>query len=388
MTATSPSPDERRPYERNELKCLKKDQLADLVLAEFERWPPNEDGSEVTRSQITRHTKKQDLLEQLLKRENGFTKTIRQPNAPTQTVHAASPAAPTSPALAPSSEPPSPNTSQPTHSSASILAFIRDLRPGFEGAKGQVTEILVPCLMGAERLPVYIMAADVMRAIQGTSAAIRGKKLVTVSQQHPEHPDYQITFATPFDPENLDDNVYSPAMIRYPPLGKLFLLINESCEDTELQSMSSDEGKISEDKSHTEKVKKNTRAEVVEKLRADLKERDGYEEYKERCRHKLSNPQVVENWSFICRFYDESRETRATSLKGRRPKAITQQEVSDALGCSLSTLKNALTGYRVVKKHGREGKSPIQQVIDELERKDGPQQGATYLLTFLEKYDK
>ncbi|KAL0564881.1 hypothetical protein V5O48_017154 [Marasmius crinis-equi] len=168
------------------------------------------------------------------------------------------------------------------------------------------------------------------------------------------------------------------------------LTLLQSCEDAGLQLPSSDQAKVPEEANHTEKqgnAKKDVRVHVVEKLRATLKGRDGYEEYKERSRHKLSNPQVVENWGFICRFYDECKETRATSSQGHRPKAVTQQEVSDALGCSLSTLKNALAGYRVVKKHGRDRNNPIQQVIDDLERKDGPEQGATYLKMFLEKYE-
>ncbi|KAL0572959.1 hypothetical protein V5O48_009014 [Marasmius crinis-equi] len=325
MTVTGRNANER-PYESDELKHLKKEQLADLVVAQIERWPPNEDGSSVTESQITRATRKHVLLKQLLKPENGFKTTIRPPNPPTETSvpstetspQCPSPPAPTNSTPAPDPESASPNTSPPVNSCV-ISAFVQDLRPGFAGGKGEVADIMVPTWMNVNTQYMFVTAADVM-----------------------------------------------------------------------LQLPSSDEAKIAEEVNHTEKqgnVKKNVRAHVVEKLQAALKERDGYEEYKERSRHKLSNPQVMENWGFICQFYNECKETRATSTQGHRPKAVTQQEVSDVLGCSLSTLKNALAGYRVVKKHGRDRNNPIQQIIDELERKDGPEQGATYLKTFLEKYE-
>ncbi|KAL0567319.1 hypothetical protein V5O48_014675 [Marasmius crinis-equi] len=134
MTATGRSANER-PYESDELKHLKKEQLADLVVAQIERWPPNEDGSSVTKSQITRATRKHVLLEQLLKPENGFTTTIRPPNPPTEmsvpstetSPQCPSPAAPSNSAPALDSEAASPNTSPPVNS-VSFLVLAHGIR--------------------------------------------------------------------------------------------------------------------------------------------------------------------------------------------------------------------------------------------------------------------
>ncbi|KAL0575418.1 hypothetical protein V5O48_006558 [Marasmius crinis-equi] len=365
IMAMGPSPSEPRPYVLDELKGLRKDRFVQLVLAQIEHWPPNANGRSVTKGQIGRKTRMEVLIAELLRKENGFTTTKRRPNPPTTSVHAPPSASPTNsassmgPPSAPTPESPLSNTSQSTiQLNTSLFVFIRDLHPGLEERKGIMAEVLVPCLMDQTGQPAYIVPADAMKAIQETSTAIHGQ------------------------------------MLRYPPQGNLFLIINKRCEDAELQSTTSVQSNIS-DEDHPEKQRKgkgktkgNVRSEVVQKLRDRLEETEGYETYKERIRHRLLNPQVVEQWRSMCRFYDEHSSMQATrtgSSKGLR--AITQAELAEALACSVSSLKNALSGYRMAERYGRYGQKLDQRVIDELERTHGPKQGSIDLKDFLDKYE-
>ncbi|KAL0571407.1 hypothetical protein V5O48_010558 [Marasmius crinis-equi] len=354
-----------RPYEPEELEGLKKDALVELVLAQKECWPHNENGRNVTAMQIRRDTLVSDLRNELLNKTNGFTTT--QPlrvSVPGTQPQVASCGGTTG---APSSSPIPGNGLLITGGDIAFLSvFVQDTRASAE-TKGEVATFSVPCLMNIgctevrKRVPVRISALDVI-------------------QQHAMYSGYQVTFASSFDPENPEGTAYSPPLLQFPPNGHLFLAASG-------QQTSSAQGQDDSEEKNTasqHKAKEGMRQLVVDWLKERLHEKSSYIQFRKNCRCVLQNPEIVEQWAFISKFSQEYRGRRP--IPGKRRLCVTQIELARALGYPRSTLKAALAAYEIVKDCGVGGKKESQAVINELERTDNPQDGAQALIKFLQSF--
>ncbi|KAK1222613.1 hypothetical protein PQX77_014534 [Marasmius sp. AFHP31] len=351
---------EPRPYETGDLEGLPKQKLVQLVLAQLECWPLNEDGKKLTATQIKRDTPVAILRRELLDQSRGF-RTLEPRNtttvSTTQPLHLPPPLEPaqsaTSGGEATHKLPRAPSLT-PGHP-VLLCVFVRDLRPQFRNDKGQAGMIVVTCALNPlDRKPFLVSGADVLREIQKTNAAIQGTETVTVSQQFPDNDNYQVTFARDFNPETPDYKTLASTLLRLPGDSNLFLEVN-ALNATDQQSTPELED---EAKAETKGGSRTAKKDVVAWLQQQLMQRPGYEHFKKNFNRARTNPEI----------------------KRRR---ITQTELANALGYGLTTLKTAVAGYQIVKEHGRLGNQPIESIIEESERTDSPQKGATALYKFL-----
>ncbi|KAL0574719.1 hypothetical protein V5O48_007250 [Marasmius crinis-equi] len=388
MATAAPNTPQARPYDPEDLEGLKKDALVELVLAQKECWPLNESGRNVTATQIRRDTPVADLRNALLSRDYGFT-TTQPPRTTTATTQPS--ATPNVIAtLAPSPSQPALSSSLVTGGDGVFLSvFVQDLRVSAE-SKGEVATFSVPCSMEigntevGTRVPLHISALDVMRELQKSNAAIKGKETVTISQQHAMYTGYQVTFAASFDPQSPEAAVYSPQLLQYPPKGHLFLAITSKASVQQNSSAQGQDVPKGHDIASKREASEGTRKQIVEWLQERLGEMDTYVRFKRNRRRVLQNPEIVEQWAFMYKFSEEYRGKRA--VLAQRRLRITQRELAKALGYSRSTLKAALAAYEIVKDCGVGGKRESEAVVNEIERTEDPQNGAQELIKFLQPF--
>ncbi|KAJ8077096.1 hypothetical protein PM082_001524 [Marasmius tenuissimus] len=328
--AASPSPNlavslPPRPYEQADLHGLNKTQIASLVLRQIDFWPASQ-GKRVTSTTIKRDTNKDALIAGLLDKDNGFTtcEPRQSPYSPSTPQSNLTLNAPNSPATEPVPPPVAPESGI-----TALTVFVRDSR-SVGKSRGQVANIRVPCVLGTSLpvLPLFVSAKDVMRELQKTNAAIRGCKTVTVSQQHSQFAEYEVTFATAFDPADVEKTVYSPEMLDFPPRGHLFLDVDDRpevgagrvslvalalifCQDSDepdpVKPSSSIQGP--REPSNTNRTVAKARTEVVDWLQRELHNRPGYEEFKVTRHHALQNPEIVNRWRFMAEFANEYKRS-------------------------------------------------------------------------------
>ncbi|KAJ8077877.1 hypothetical protein PM082_002318 [Marasmius tenuissimus] len=374
-----------RPYESGDLEGLPKSELVPLVLAQIECWPPNQNGKKVTATQIKRDTTVADLRRELLKNENGF-KTTRPRKSTTSAMQPPPPAPDTQSISGTGSE--TISIQEPTGGGAGsftkgqpvlLYVFVRDLRPQYQDTKGQAAMIIVDCATNPiNNKPFLASGADVLREVQKTNAAIQGTEAVTISQQFPEHEQYQVTFAKAFNPEAPDYAALASTLLRLPTDSNLFLEVN-------VDSPKDDTGPAGPQSVKPEmKGGRPVQKGVVEWLQQQLEGRSGYGDFKANVHRFRTNPEIVEHWRFMYEFVKEY-ECKRPVVSEKRCR-VTQYELAMALGYCRTTLKIALSGFQVVKDHGRSGERPIEGVITEVERTDDPQKGATALYNFLRAF--
>ncbi|KAJ8091088.1 hypothetical protein PM082_024705 [Marasmius tenuissimus] len=304
------------------------------------------------------------LIARLLDKTLGFTTCEpRKPLHPSP-IQLSAPPSFLNNAISPAKEPIAPPASETTHPTAPVTVFVNDLRTTAAGkGRGQVTSINVPCVFSTSLLatPSHILAKDVMRELQKTNAAIRGNKTVTVSQQHSQYARYEVTFATAFNPNGVEETVYSPEILEYPLRGHLFLDVDHHSEEPEgsdCQALPSTQGPDdSGSTTHHSVTRVRTRTH----------------------HHALQNPEIVKRWRFMSEFANDYKKRRPkSSVKERFP---TQEEIARALRyLSSTTLKNAVSAYRLIEDYKGRG---VQRVIDAIEKIEDPPGGSIVLMKFL-----
>ncbi|KAK1234557.1 hypothetical protein PQX77_002241 [Marasmius sp. AFHP31] len=387
-----------RPYETADLRGLNKVKLANLVLRQGHLWPVPP-GKKFTETYIKRDVNKDALIAGLLDKTLGFTTCEPRQSPRPNAIHSSAPHATLNNSIPPATEPVAPPTRETT---TSLTVFVNDLRTTTASGKGrgQVANVMVPCVLSTSlpAIPIQILAKDVMRELQNTNAAIRGNRTVTVSQQHSQYAEYEVTFATAFNPNDVEGTVYSPETLEFPPRGHLFLDVDSRSEEPEgsdRQALPS--AQVPEETSSTtHRSVPRVRTEVIEWLQRELGERAGYEDFKNAHHHALQNPDIVKRWQFMSDFANEYKKKRPKSSvvsihqsrtlrrwltllqKERFP---TQEELARALGYSSSTtLKNALSAYRLIEDYREKG---VQRVIEEIEKIEDPPSGSIVLFKFL-----
>ncbi|KAJ7482810.1 hypothetical protein B0H11DRAFT_2417651 [Mycena galericulata] len=388
------------PYDKPELKGLKKASLVSLVARQAEKWP----GPDVY---TARSTSVPRLRTVLLDPRYGFTKSVAISSAESGSVSALTPSdEEVTPPPNPDDEiegPLVPNDNIPKPIPARwVKLLIEDTRKS--SSSGRYSKISQEVLLGIVEDTGEEWKAelnDILCELQNSNSAIMGP--VKLSYRDPEAPDYWIAFVKVTDDALLEEAQTFPRLVSIPSTNQLEILV-EQAEDIYFHAppplAGSSNGPLDARElfdvndpaaKPLEHARRRTRkAQTSADLDADwlkeqLKNTTGYEDFKHNQHRVQTNPGVVASWKFVSDFSDKYFGTQSR-VQGR--KKIQKKSIQNALQVGSTAYSEAIKATAILGRYGEGGKTPAQSVIAHVNLREDPPKGAKELYPFLVDWDK
>ncbi|KAJ6544715.1 hypothetical protein B0H10DRAFT_1970099 [Mycena sp. CBHHK59/15] len=206
-------------------------------------------------------------------------------------------------------------------------------------------------------------------------------------------PAYRVYFIKIIDWTSMDETRMDPDFVVIPATNRLEIFI-EPAEDlfpTQLASSSGTFDVADPNAKPLEHARQRRASESdiktdadAEWLRIQLRDRPGYQDFKDNQRKVQMNPGVAASWMFIANF---SSEFFGEPSHIPRRKKIQKKSIQDALKIRSTSLAEAENAARILKIYGENGTHPAQAVINCVALEEKPAGGAQKLYPFLVQWE-
>ncbi|KAJ6620585.1 hypothetical protein B0H10DRAFT_1791635, partial [Mycena sp. CBHHK59/15] len=233
---------------------------------------------------------------------------------------------------------------------------------------------------------------DLLEELQQSNGAITGP--AKLGYRDVNDPTYRVYFIKIIDWTSMDETRMDPDLVVIPATNRLEIFI-EPAEDLFPPQLASSSGtfdftdpnaKPLEHARQRRALKSDIEMDAdVEWLRIQLRDRPGYQDFKDNQRKVQMNPGVAASWMFIANF---SSEFFGEPSHIPRRKKIQKKSVQDALKIRSTSLAKAENAARILKIYGANGTNPAQAVINRVALEENPAGGAQKLYPFLVQWEK
>ncbi|KAJ7439930.1 hypothetical protein B0H11DRAFT_2354497 [Mycena galericulata] len=399
-SSSAAAPTSEVPYNKPELKALKKVSLVSLVARQAEKWP----GPDVYTAKSTSVPR---LRAVLLDPRYGFTKSVAISSAESRSV---SPLTPSDEDVTPppnpdevSENPLVPNDNiQKSIPARWVKLLIEDTRKS--SSSGRYSKSSQEVLLGIVEDTGEEWRAelnDILCELQNSNSAITGP--VKLSYRDSEVPDYWVAFVKVTDDALLEEAQTFPKLVSIPRTNQLEILV-EQAEDIyfhappplagssislpdarELFDVNDPAAKPLEHARRRTRKAQSSADLDADWLKEQLKNTPGYQDFKRNQHRVQTNPGVVASWKFVSDFSDKYFGTQSR-VQGR--KKIQKKSIQNALHVGSTAYSEAIKATAILGQYGEGGKIPAQSVIDRVNSREDPPKGAKELYPFLIDWDK
>ncbi|KAJ7435440.1 hypothetical protein B0H11DRAFT_2367371, partial [Mycena galericulata] len=396
-SSSAAAPTSEVPYNKPELKALKKASLVSLVARQAEKWP----GPDVYTAKSTSVPR---LRAVLLDPRYGFTKSVAISSAESRSVSPLTPSdegtLPFTPYFgiltrySPLDVTPPPNQDEKSIPARWVKLLIEDTRKS--SSSGRYSKSSQEVLLGIVEDTGEEWRAelnDILCELQNSNSAITGP--VKLSYRDSEVPDYWVAFVKVTDDALLEEAQTFPKLVSIPRTNQLEILVEQvspsACSSIslpdarELFDVNDPAAKPLEHARRRTRKAQSSADLDADWLKEQLKNTPGYQDFKRNQHRVQTNPGVVASWKFVSDFSDKYFGTQSR-VQGR--KKIQKKSIQNALHVGSTAYSEAIKATAILGQYGEGGKIPAQSVIDRVNSREDPPKGAKELYPFLIDWDK